>query len=372
MSMQRTYLDHNASSPLRPEAREAILAALEATGNPSSVHAEGRRARAIVEAAREAVAALVSARPEDVVFTSGGTEACHAVIAAGWDTIALAPVEHAAVTAPTQRSGAMIVTLDVSSDGIVDLAGLDRLGQATGRTLLALQLANNETGVLQPEVDAAARAAGSMMFSDVTQAAGKIPVDLTRLGADALALSAHKLGGPKGVGALVLRTGFALGVEMQRGGQERGRRAGTENVAGIAGFGAAARAALRDLADRDRIAALRDRLASAVRALTPEVVVIGEAAPRLPNTVSLSWPRAKSETLVMALDLEGVAVSAGAACASGKVGSSTTLEAMGLSAAIRDSAIRVSLGWSTTPEDIDRFLAAWARVSERLEQRRAA
>jgi cysteine desulfurase len=371
MSDPRTYLDHNASSTLRPEARAAMLAALEAIGNPSSIHAEGRHLRGLIEAARDDVAALVGARPDDVVFTSGGTEACNLVIGAGWDTIALAPVEHVAVTAPARRSGATIVALEVSSAGIIGATGLEAM---TGRSLLAVQLANNETGVVQPVADiaAAARTKGCAVFSDITQAAGKLPVDLATLGADVVALSAHKLGGPKGVGALALRRGFDLAVSIAGGGQERGRRAGTENVAGIAGFGAAARCARRDLTTMPRTATLRDQLASGLRALTPDIAVIGETAPRLANTLSVAWPGAKAETLVMALDLEGVAVSAGAACSSGKVGHSAVLEAMRLPVAIRDSAIRVSLGWSTTSGDIDRFLAAWARVSDRFAQRRVA
>ena len=374
MSASRTYLDHNASAPLRPEAREAMLLALDIAGNPSSVHAEGRQARAIVERAREEVARLVGARAEDVVFTSGGTEACNMALSAGWDTVALAPIEHAAVTAPARRSGAVLLPLEVGSDGVVASPEPDALRAAIGRKLLVLQRANNETGVLQSvaEIAALARAHAYSIFSDVTQAAGKVAIDISALGADMIALSAHKLGGPKGIGALVLRHGYELPAGIVGGGQERGRRAGTENVAGIAGFGAAARAAMHDLTKSSGIARLRDRLVSGVRQLTPGAVVIGGTVDRLPGTACIAWPEAKAETLVIALDLEGIAISAGAACSSGKVGRSAALEAMRLPVAIRDGAIRVSLGWSSRDEDVERFLAAWARVTARLETRRVA
>lgn len=378
MSDLRAYLDHNASSPLRPEARAAMLAALEASGNPSSVHAEGRAARAIVEAARVQVATLVGALPENVVFTSGGTESINTVLAQGHDLVAIAGIEHDSVRQAARSHGARIAELPVSVDGLIDPDGLDRAldgnDRGRGRVLVALQLANNETGVVQDAARLAerARSRGAQVLVDAVQAAGKLPVDAASLAADAIVLSAHKLGGPKGAGAIVVRNGFAVERLLHGGGQERGQRSGTENVAGIAGFGAAATAALRDLADMPRIEQLRDRLVDGLRQLTPDTILVGASAPRLPNTAMIAWSEAKAETLVMALDLEGVAVSAGAACSSGKVGKSATLEAMGLPPSIRESAIRVSLGWSTTEQDIERFLTAWARVSERLEKRRVA
>ncbi len=374
MSAPRTYLDHNASSPLRPEARAAMLDALEASGNPSSVHAEGRAARAIVEDARETVARLAGARAGDVMFTSGGTEAANTVIRSGFDAIAFAGIEHDCVRQAALATGARIVELPVDADGLIEGEAIDRLDAATGRMLVCLQYANNETGVIQPVAQLAARAKakGAHVLVDAVQAAGKIEIEVKALSADAVILSAHKLGGPKGAGAIVTTGGWTPAPLVRGGGQERGRRAGTENVAGIAGFGAVARVALRDLDDMSRIASLRDRLVDGARGLTPDAVLVAEGAPRLANTALLAWPEAKAETLVMALDLEGAAVSAGAACSSGKVGNSATLAAMGLPATIRDSAIRVSLGWTTTDEDIERFLAAWAAVTARMEKRRVA
>lgn len=375
MSGSRTYLDHNASSPLRPEARAAMLAALDVIGNPSSVHSEGRAARAIIEDARETVAALVSASPKNVIFTSGGTEAVNTVVSGGYDHIALAGIEHDCVRQAVRASEASIKTVQITADGLVLPDALRRsLAECHGKTLICIQAANNETGVLQDVTGLAAIAdeADAVLMSDVVQAVGKVAVDMSGPGADVIVLSAHKLGGPKGVGAIVVRDGLAVGRLLHGGGQERGRRAGTENVAGIAGFGAAATAALGDAGRMDGIAQMRDRLIDGVRGLTPDARLIGEGASRLANTALMSWPEAQAETLVMALDLEGIAISAGAACSSGKVGASATLAAMGMPPAIRDSAIRVSLGWSTTDEDIERFLTAWAAVTARMEKRRVA
>jgi cysteine desulfurase len=376
MKATRAYLDWNATAPLRSEARAAMLAALDAVGNPSSPHTEGRRARAIVEDAREEVAALVGAKLAEVVFTSGGTEANNAVLAGGWETICFAGVEHDSVRVPARGSGAQAVDLPVDADGVVRVAALDGLGQeASGRrALLSLQLANNETGVLQPVAQAAAlaRAGGLSVHTDAVQAAGRIAVDFEALGVDFLSLSSHKLGGPKGVGALVIRDGAALPPLIAGGGQERRRRAGTENVPAIAGFGAAARAASRNLAQMDRVRALRDRLEAEVRAITPPTVVIAAEAERLPNTASVALPGTSAETLVIALDLAGVAVSAGAACSSGKVGASPVLEAMGLDPSLARAAVRVSLGWGSTGRDVETFIDAWARVVAKQRQRPVA
>jgi cysteine desulfurase len=366
MTSARTYLDHNATAPLRPEARAAMLDALDTLGNPSSVHAEGRRARAIVEEARERVAALVGVSPAQVVFTSGATEANCAVLRAGWGSILVAGIEHESVLAPARASGAAIVEVPVDANGRIALSvissALNRSG--SGKSALALQLANNETGVIQPVAEAAAvaREHGICVHSDAVQAAGRMELDFETLGVDTLSLSAHKLGGPKGVGALVLREGFDIAPLVVGGGQERRRRAGTENVAGIAGFGAAASAAKRDLADMGRIAALRDRLESEALAMAPEALAIGSGAERLPNTTCLALPGLSAETLVIRFDLAGVAISAGAACSSGKVGVSPVLTAMGLPEDVARSAIRVSLGWTTTEADVDEFLAAWGSI----------
>src|SRR5262245_23845083 len=278
MTDARVYLDWNAGAPLRPEARAAMLAALDVTGNPSSPHAEGRRARAIVEDAREEVAALVGARPAEVVFTSGATEANNAVVGAGWQAVLLAEIEHESVLAPAQnlrRSGrTQLAALPVDACGVLDPASVTRSARATatGHGLLSVQLANNETGVVQPVAAAAeaARPHGLSVHTDAVQAAGRIRLDLRALGVDYLSLAAHKLGGPKGIGALVVRDGAVLPAFIAGGGQERRRRAGTENVAAIAGFGAAARAAVRDLETTamERIRGLRDRLEAEVRAGT--------------------------------------------------------------------------------------------------------
>jgi cysteine desulfurase len=380
MSGTRTYLDWNAGAPLRPEARAAMLAALEVTGNPSSPHSEGRRARAIVEDAREEVAALVGAKPAEVIFMSGATEANNAVVAGGWEAVVLARIEHDSVLTPVrnlERGGkTRVLDLAIDCEGAIDAESLaerardaaqDCIGCGKGRALLTLQLANNETGVVQPvaAAAAAARAHDLSVHTDAVQAAGRMAVDFRLLGVDYLSVSAHKLGGPKGVGALVVRDGAALPAFIAGGGQERRRRAGTENVPAIAGFGAAARAAVRDLATIDRVRALRDRIETEVSAATPSAVVIGAQAERLPNTASVALPGASAETLVIALDLAGVAVSAGAACSSGKVGASHVLEAMGLEPTLARAAIRVSLGWSSTERDVAAFAEAWTHVTAR-------
>jgi len=377
MSRNRTYLDWNATAPLRREARAAMLAALEAGGNPSSPHAEGRHARAILEDAREEVAAFVGAGPAEVVFTSGGSEANNAVLAAGWEVILAAGVEHDSVLAPARASGADVAELAVDGCGILDRGRLAAAlaAQAGRRALLCVQMANNETGVLQPVAEAAAlaREHGIAVHSDAVQAAGRIGIELHALGVDYLTLSAHKLGGPKGVGALIVREGApALPPLVAGGGQERRRRAGTENVAGIAGFAAAARAAKADLAAMDRVRSLRDRLEAELRAVTPEAVVIAAGAPRLPNTASVALPGASAETLVIAFDLAGIAISAGAACSSGKVGASHVLSAMGLAPEVARAAVRVSLGWSSTERDVAVFLAAWNRITHAAGDRRVA
>ncbi len=373
MTVERTYLDWNATAPLAPEAREAITQALDVAGNPSSVHSEGRRARAIIETAREQVAALVGARPSEVVFTSGATEACNTVLRAGWNAILRAGVEHDAVLKPADGAGSKTTAIAIDGNGVVDLAALGQQVRTAvehhgiGRALIALQFANNETGVVQPVSSAAvlARDAGAVMFTDAVQAAGKIPVDFAALGVDAMALSAHKIGGPKGVGALVVRDGFELPALVQGGGQERRRRGGTENIPGIAGFGAAAEAAHRAIAEGNRIAALRDRLEAGLLERTPDAHIMGADAARLPNTTCVALAGHAAETLVIRFDLAGIAVSAGAACSAGKIGVSHVLTAMGCDDAMARSAIRISIGPTTTEHDIDHCLAAWRDIAAR-------
>lgn len=377
MTLGRTYLDHNATSPLRPEAREAMMAALDVAGNASSVHAEGRRARALVEAAREQVAATAGAKPREIVFTSGGTEANNAVFKGAWDQLLVSSVEHDSVLASAKHTDAPLVVMPVRRDGVLDVAFvaafLKRETSGFKRALLSVQVANNETGVVQPmaKLMALAREHGVAVHIDAVQAAGKVPLDFSQLGVDFMTLSAHKIGGPKGVGALVIRDGITLAPLLRGGGQELRQRAGTENVAGIAGFGKAAEMALAALPDMNSTRQLRDRLEREAMRIAPGAIVVAQAADRLPNTTCLALPGANAETLVIALDLAGIAVSAGAACSSGKVGRSPVLTAMGLTGGahgepdLSGSAIRISLGWNTKAGDIDAFLAAWAQIAPR-------
>lgn len=358
------YLDYNATAPLKPAVIEAVASALAETGNPSSVHRFGRAARRAVETAREQVAALVNAAPSSVVFTSSGTEANNlALHQAGSRPVLVSAIEHDSVL----RVARDATRIPVTRDGIVDLDALDRLLAGTSGALVAVMLANNETGVIQPVADVAriAHTHGALVHCDAAQAAGKIAVDMRALGVDTLALSAHKFGGPQGVGALVVADRVAVTPLVAGGGQERGRRAGTENVAGIAGFGVAASLAAADLPRMDEIARLRDAMENRLRSTAPEAVIFGAAAKRLPNTICIAMPGVAAETQVMALDLAGVAVSAGAACSSGKVKASHVLTAMD-AGALAGSAIRVSAGWRSTAVDFDRFAEAWTSLWARL------
>lgn len=370
MIQRRTYLDYNASAPLRSEARDAMLAALALDGNASSVHGEGRRARAVIETARLEVAALVNARAADVVFTSGASEANATVLAGGWDMVLLSALEHDSVRMAAKRSGARVVEMPVTPLGVIDeaafatvLAQLDR--EIAERCLVCVQLANNETGVVQPVAAMArlAHAAGVRVHSDAVQVPGRMRVDCCDLGVDYLTISAHKLGGPKGAGALVVVDGAPLRALIAGGGQERGRRAGTENVAAIAGFGAAARSALREQADVSAVRGLRDALERSIAAVTPGAVVIGQEAMRLANTCCVALPGLAAETAVIRMDLAGIAISSGAACSSGKVGQSVALMGMGLSQDVTGAAIRITLGTGSTSEDVDAFVKVWTKLA---------
>lgn len=345
----RLYLDFNATAPLRPEARAAMIAAMDVAGNPSSVHAEGRAAKALIEKARAQIAAAFGAEGADVIFTSSATEA--AALACAGRGLHGAGVEHDAVRAWVEED------LAVDAQGRVTVTDP---GQSV------LQMANSETGVLQdlPE---------GLAVTDATQAFGKLPVAFNWCGAEMAMISAHKLGGPKGVGALVIRRGTDLGAQIRGGGQEMGRRSGTENVIGIAGFGAAAEAAARDLADGvwTRVAEIRDILETSIAAAAEQTISVGNGAPRLPNTSCLVTPGWKGETQVMQMDLAGFAISAGSACSSGKVRASRVLTAMGYSEAQASSAIRVSLGPETSEEDVLRFSEAWCE-KEKKHRARAA
>lgn len=383
MSPARAYLDHNATAPIRPEVLRVVVNAMARPANPSSVHAEGRAARAVVERAREQVAVLVGGRGEDVIFTGGGSEANAtalrpAALASRTGDPAAALVrgatEHASVLSGHDFGpGAMLAP--VTPDGLVDRGALDRmLGASPPATLVSIGIANNETGVVQPISDIArlVHARGGLLHVDAVQAAGRLPLALEALGCDALTLSAHKLGGPCGVGALVLAPGRAgPGIAMIRGGAQEGRRrAGTENVAGIAGFGLAAEMAARALQfEAPRLRALRDGAEAEIRRIVPDSVIFGEASHRLPNTVGFAIPGLPAETALAALDLDSIAVSSGSACQSGKVGRSHVLAAMGVPADLASGAIRISFGWSSCDEDVIRFATALEKLVQRLYER---
>jgi len=367
----RTYLDWNATAELRPQARAAVVAALDVTGNPSSIHASGRAARRLIEDAREQVGALVGVSPRLVVFTSGGTEAnATALSPALGDSLLVSSIEHPSVLAGGRF--AAVEQVPVTTDGIVDLDALERMLAGRPRPLVSLMLANNETGVVQPVAQAAQRvhAAGGLLHVDAVQGPGRIRCDFKLLGADLMTLSAHKIGGPQGVGALVVREGLRSDALIRGGGQERGARAGTENVAGIAGFGAAAEALARLDEESAAMSALRDRLEAGLRAAAADIVIFGHQSERLPNTTLFAVPGMKAETAVIAFDLEGIAVSSGAACSSGKVAPSHVLKAMGVASDLAGGAIRVSLGYATTESDIGSILNAWARMVEGLYKSR--
>ena len=358
-----------------------MTAAFDLAGNPSSIHAEGRAARAVIEDGRRAVAALTGAAVEDVIFTSGGTEALNMVLTPDFsrgarvERLLMSAGEHPAVLAG-HRFGAAAEPVPLRENGTLDLAALER--QVAGRpVMLALQAANNETGVLQPVAEAAAivKGAGGVSVCDAVQAAGKITCDINDFGVDTLAISAHKFGGPKGVGALCFAPGrphLRQGV-VRGGGQEQGLRAGTENIVGIAGLGAACAPAERRLLDEsEKLAAWRDRLQAQILEALPGSVVFGADAPRLPNTLSFGAPGFDAQVMLMRLDLEGIAVSGGSACAAGRAKPSHVLSAMGVSDGLATSAIRVSLGWSTRQEDIDAFAEAFARAVKTMRPRIAA
>ena len=359
------YLDWNATAPLRPAAAAAMSAMLARCGNPSSVHRWGRAARQGVESARSAVGALLGAPPDGVIFVSGGTEANHlALLGCGRQRVLVSAVEHDSVL----RAVPEAEHIPVDRDGVVVLKTLDNLLARDPRpALVSVMLANNETGVLQPlaAIAALARAHRAVLHCDAVQAAGKITLDARSIGADLVSLSAHKLGGPPGIGALIVTGDLELAPLLRGGGQERGRRAGTENLAGIAGFAAAAANAAQEIVVYERVRSLRDALEAGISAIAPEAVVLGAAVPRLPNTAAIGMPGVAAETQVIALDLDGVMVSAGSACSSGKVGPSHVLEAMGVGPDLVGSTIRVSLGWSSSEADVVHFLKAWTTLYRR-------
>lgn len=387
MTGSHAYLDHNASAPLLPEARTAMLAALAIDANASSVHADGRAARRLVEEARRDVAALVGAKPEHVVFTSGATEAAATLLVPEWtlgrSALRVARLVVSATDHPCLLSGGhfapdAVAVVGVDRNGVVDLAALETLlaghDREQGLALVAIHAANNETGVLQPVRDIAqlAKAHGAVLVVDAVQAAGRIPLDISEEYGDFLILSSHKIGGPKGAGAVVGVSDLMMPRPLIRGGgQEKGHRAGTENVVAIAGFGAAARAARAGLGDIDRVRTLRDAFEAAVLALAPDAVVFGRGAERLANTLFFAIPGVKAETAQIAFDLAGVSLSAGSACSSGKVGPSHVLKAMGVTESSMSDlgALRVSIGRETGEAELAAFRAALAQMIERRAAR---
>jgi len=373
----RVYLDWNATAPLRPEAKAAMAAAWEFAGNPSSVHTEGRQARRLVEDARAAIAAAVGARPQDVIFSSGGTEANALALTPGLrrgaghpvQRLLVSAIEHASVLSGGRFPPAAVRTIKVTAAGLIDLDHLRELLTDGPSALVSVMLANNETGAIQPVAEAAriVHEAGGLLHVDAIQAFGKMLFDIKVMEADLVTLSAHKIGGPKGVGAVVLAEDVQ-GLEplLRGGGQELGRRAGTENVVGISAFGAATKAAMAALeADAGRLQALKDRLEDGLKQ-TPDMIVFSETAPRLPNTTLFTVPGLKAETAVIGFDLAGIAVSSGSACSSGKVQPSHVLDAMGQGRELAQGAVRLSLGWSTSQTDIELALKAWRKLANTL------
>jgi cysteine desulfurase len=373
------YLDHNASAPVRPEAIEAVAAALRMSANPSSVHGAGRAVRALVERSRTTIARSICARAEDLIFTSGGTEAnnlaIHAAVALGARRIVVSAIEHDAVRAAAAASGLPIDVWPVATDGRADLEWLSAdLAKSPETTLYALMSANNETGIIQPYAEAGALIsdAGHLLHIDAVQMTGKVAFDFAGSLATFAALSAHKAGGPQGVGALAVACDAQVGAVITGGGQEKGRRGGTENVAGIAGFAAAIEAAASDQDAAARIAAIRGHAEAMITANAPDVTLWGAGVDRLPGTLCLSAPGWSSEIQVIAMDLAGFAVSAGAACSSGKVRKSIVLEAMGAAAQDAASVLRVSFGWTNTTDDAEAFANAWLNDYARVRPRAAA
>lgn len=376
MTRQRVYLDWNATTPLRPEVRAAMIAALDIGGNPSSIHSEGRAARKLVEDSRASIAAATGADARNVVFTSGGTESNMLALTPGLrrsgapvQRLIVSAIEHASVLAGGRFPRERIEFAPVTSSGVIDLEALASLLNDQPPTLVSLMLANNETGAIQPipEVAEMVHAAGGLLHVDAVPSLGKVHININELNCDLLAISAHKIGGPKGVGALVLADGlYGLEPRVRGGGQEQGRRAGTENVVGIAGFGAATRATMVSReANAARMASLQERLEAGLKAL-PGTTIFSSDVPRLPNTTLVSTPGLKAETAVIGFDLEGIAVSSGSACSSGKVQPSHVLEAMKVDPALIQGAIRLSLGWETSEADIDRCLEAWRKLASVL------
>lgn len=366
--MTRIYLDYNATTPIRDQAIDAAMTAMKAVGNASSVHGFGRESRKMVEDARGHIAALVNARPAQVIFNAGATEGNNTILSGyAGKNIVVSAIEHPSVLEPSNNADKIPVT----KSGVVDLDKLDIMLAASKTDLVSVQLVNSETGVIQPIADIAtlAHKNGALLHCDGVQAAGRIELDFKKLDVDFLTLSAHKFGGPQGAGALIFREGLLLPKFMKGGGQEKRQRAGTENVAAIAGFGVAARLAREELNDwQTRLRGLQSRFESGLKKVTNDIVIIGENVPRVYNTTNVLLPGVPAETQLMALDLEGVAVSSGSACSSGAFKPSHVLLAMGYGEDDAKSALRISYGWATTETEIDAALAAYAKILARIRK----
>jgi len=369
------YLDHNATTPVRPEAVAAITDALTLEGNPSSIHAAGRAAKAVMEKARDQIAIATGASAAEVVFTSGGTEANGATLkGSGAKYLVVSATEHDSIISGAEATGLPVHVVPVNGAGLLDLGVLKAvLAREGAGGLVSVMLANNETGVVQPirTIADIARDHGAKVHCDAVQALGKIQVDVTALGVDYLSVSAHKIGGPKGVGALIVRAGLDIAPLVTGGGQEKGRRSGTENLIGIAGFGAAASVVDASLQHMHSLKTLRDAMEAKLLAIAPQAVVFGQDADRLPNTTCIGMPGVRNELQVMAFDLEGLCISAGSACSSGKVASSHVLAAMHVDDAIGGNAIRISLGWNTQSAEVDKMVKAWEEIYQRQASKAA-
>lgn len=368
MTSNEVYLDYNATAPLRKEAMDLMVALMTTPHNASSVHSFGRDGRLAIEKARSQIATLVGAPANQVIFNSGATEANNTVIRHFSDQpVYVSAIEHSA----TLEAGENLKHIPVNASGIVDLNALDAQLSAGKAALVSVMMVNNETGVIQPiaEISKIAKRHGALVHCDAVQAIGRIPVNITELGIDFMSLSSHKIGGPQGVGALVLGLCGITPTLIYGGGQEKGARAGTENVAGIAGFGVAAELAAKDIERYKNLEAIRDELEEELLKISPEIIIHGKDTSRVAGTTMFSLPGAKSETLMMALDLDGIAVSNGSACSSGTVKPSHVLKAMGASESLTNSAIRVSMGWSTNQSDAERFIESWSRVYDRVKDK---
>ena len=373
MTQELTYLDHNATTPLKPAVREIMLQKMSFPGNASAIHKAGRAAKRDIEEARQKIARLVNAGPQAViVFTSGATEANNLVLkGSGAERILVSAIEHPSVLQACSDKE----IIPVLPTGMIDLAALDKMLENNDRaTLISVMLVNNETGIIQPidKVMEIAKRRGALVHTDAVQAAGRLPLDLQKMGVDYMTLSAHKIGGPQGAGCLIMSNCVSVAPQINGGNQEKNMRAGTENVAAIAGFGVAAELAVQEMAVFQKLDVLRDKVESELQKIAPALRIFGKDVPRVTNTTMFALPGASSETQLITLDLAGICVSNGSACASGTVKASHVLKAMGVSEAEASSSLRISLGWNSTEKDVDYFIRKWTEMYERVKSRVSA